>query len=185
MIARDNHRPNWSWGPFRITAVEAPGEEVNLLRDANNSGLVAQLGYLVEDTVNDFTIYAIGDLRVPYPELIECQNEANLVLCPIGKPFGRDGDPLEYQMKFAHFVVDLIQPRYIVPHHYLHDGEYPVPQDFDDTDPIEVSAHRGNWFPTVENPAEHITALREKIAGSNSVDAEVLPFRAGITHRLV
>ncbi len=171
-------------GPFQITAVEAPGEEPAISAPYEITGPYANLGYLIEDTVNDFTIYAMGDLRIPYPEMIEYQNEADLVLYPLGKPFSRDDDPLEYQIWSDIFVLGLFQPNYIVPHHYLHDGDYPLPQKYDEDDPIEYWAHIGHWFPSIDDPEAYVDALRAAIDESPRVDAEVLPLRAGETYEL-
>ncbi|MFC7205315.1 MBL fold metallo-hydrolase [Haloferax namakaokahaiae] len=187
-----NDKPKWQestgptqvpseieFGPVRITAVEAPGEEPNISAPHEIIGPVANLAYLIEDTRNDFTILALGDIRTPYPEMLEFADEVDMVLYPLGKPLSRHDDPLEYQIKTDMLFLDLLQPDYLIPGHYRHEGDYPVPKAYDETDTDEYKFLIGHGFPTVENPNRYIEKLRDTIAETPSVQTETFPIRAG------
>lgn len=171
-------------GPVRVTAVEASGEEPNISASHEIVGPIANLAYLIEDTRNDFTILALGDLRTPYPEMMEYAGEADMVLYPLGKPLSRHDDPLEYQIKTDMLFLDLLQPSYLIPGHYRHDGEYPIPKNFDDEDTDEYKFLIGHGFPSVDNPEEYLRTLEESISDSNKVQTEILPIQAGKEYTL-
>lgn len=162
-------------GPFHITAVEAPGEEADLPSYSAVSGPIAQLGYLITDTINDFTIYHAGDLRLPYPEMMNFREDVDMVLYPPGKVYSHDQDPLEYQIKSDVFTLELIDPDYLVPIHYRHEGDYPIPKDYDKNEPIEVQVKK-HQFPTIGNPSEYFDALE---AATEHLGTKVVPLAAG------
>lgn len=171
-------------GPFHITAVESPGEEPNISASHEIVGPVANLGYLIEDTRNEFTILALGDIRTPYPEMLEYAGQSDMVLYPLGKPLSRHDDPLEYQIKTDLFFLDLLQPRYLLPGHYRHEGDYPIPTEFDAEDPDEYRFLIGHGFPSVDDPERYFNALGDAIQSSKDVSTEVLPVEAGKRYQL-
>ncbi len=166
-------------GPVQITAVESSGEEPNISAPHEIVGPIANLGYLIEDTRNNFTILAVGDLRTPYPDMLKYASEVDLVLYPIGKPLSRHDDPLDYQIKTDLFFLDLLQPEYLVPGHYRHDDPYPIPKNYDKGDTDEYKFLIGHGFPSIDDPEEYFDALRNSIDRTNQVETQVLPIKAG------
>ncbi|AUV83585.1 hypothetical protein C2R22_19665 [Salinigranum rubrum] len=171
-------------GPVRITAVEAPGEEPNISAPHEIIGPVANLAYLIEDTRSDFSILALGDIRTPYPEMLEFADEVDMVLYPLGKPLSTHDDPLDYQIKTDMLFLDLLQPDYLVPGHYRHEGDYPIPKAYDESDPDEYRFLIGHGFPSVDDPDRYVDALRDAIDAAPEVETDVLPLRAGKRYTL-
>lgn len=167
-------------GPFQVTAVEAPGEEADLPSYSAVSGPIAQLGYLITDTINDVTYYHTGDLRLPYPEMCEFDVDVDVVFYPPGKVYSHDHDPLEYQLASDAFTLELFNPEYLVPVHYRHD-DYPVPKEYDESEPIEVQVTK-HQFPTIDNPDEYFEGLQSRI---ESLGIEVLPIAAGEEYDII
>lgn len=166
-------------GRFHITAVESPGEEPRIPASNEIIGPVANLAYLIEDTKSGFTILALGDIREPYPEMLNFAGEADMVLYPLGKPMSRHDDPLEYQIKTDLFFLDLLEVSYLVPGHYRHGGEYPIPIAYEEGDSDEYRFLVGHGFPSVENPERYIEALQDGIEGYQGINTEVVPIKAG------
>lgn len=117
-------------------------------------------GYLISHHRQNISILHTGDLHDPYPALENLRGKVDfLVHMKLGL-----GDGLSHRLVE---LVDLIQPRFMIPTHYRTDRK---------SDPIP----EGHWPPNVTDENAFIESIRE-IVGNNT---RILPFTAGIEYEV-
>jgi L-ascorbate metabolism protein UlaG (beta-lactamase superfamily) len=153
---------------WHVEGIEAPGEEADVAGPVE--GPVPQLGFLIRDLGSGISFLHVGDLRWLYPELAELQGQADILFLPPSK-LGLEQDAR---------LLEMIRPRYIVPIHYRHAGDYPIPKLYQEDDPIEQKV-QGHHFPGPDDPDAYLAELGK---AATPLAAEILALRAGIPYEL-
>jgi len=142
-------------GPLHVETIES-GE--------NQRPDLPTVGYLVTHTAQALSLLHIGDLWSPYPELGHLRGRVDILIhMKVGLTEWGSRD------RWAELVqlVELVQPRFLVPVHYRTDrlGE-PVPV--------------GHWPPNVSDVAAFIESIRAAVGERTTV----WPFTAGIAYEV-
>ncbi len=126
----------------------------------NQSPNLPTNGYLISHIQQNISVLHTGDLHEPYPALQNLRGKVDfLIHMKLGL-----GDGVSHRLVE---LVDLIQPRFIIPTHYRTDRK---------SDPIP----EGHWPPNVTDENAFIESIREIVCNKT----RILPFTAGIEYEV-
>jgi len=130
----------------------------------NQTSDLPTCGYLITHKEKGISFLHMGDLHQPYPALKQLRGKVDFFIhMKLGLTEWQGVDLTHHLVE----IVDLIQPRYLIPTHYRTDRI---------TDPIP----EGHWPPDVTDSYAFIEWIREAIGDQT----KILPFTAGVEYEL-